>query len=178
MEKLVGESDFEQFFRNWILENRFKSVTTSDFQNFFRKTFGDEKFNSVDWDTWLYKPGYPPVDILTILDTSMAVEARNLASLWIKVSNGEEETPVDRKAFDNLSAEQKAYFLSQILEQMPSGLNTDVLAKMRELYQLQAVQNSEIRKAWLSLALASGDQSCFEQTVAFVSEQGRMKFVR
>lgn len=178
LEKLVGVDEFENFFRNWIFENRFKSVTTLDFQAFFRNAFGEEKYNSVDWYTWLYQPGYPPIDILPKMDHSLAIEAKELANFWIKVNNKENEVPKEKSAFEKLSSEQKVYFLTQILDQSPKGLDHNILKEMAQLYQLNSLQNSEIRKAWLSLSLISGDHSCFDLTVQFVSEQGRMKFVR
>jgi len=178
LEGKVGEKEFEDFFRNWIVSNRFKSVTTEDFQNFFLKTFGEEKYKEIDWDTWLYAPGYPPVDILSVTDDSMAVEAKELAKEWIKVDKDQNEPPADDSSYQKLSAVQKGYFLDQILVQSPGGLGKETLKKLEDIYHFSDVKNSEIRSSWLSLCLTSSDQSCFEQTVKFVSEQGRMKFVR
>eukprot|EP00339_Tiarina_fusa_P021910 CAMPEP_0117006132 /NCGR_PEP_ID=MMETSP0472-20121206/6474_1 /TAXON_ID=693140 ORGANISM="Tiarina fusus, Strain LIS" /NCGR_SAMPLE_ID=MMETSP0472 /ASSEMBLY_ACC=CAM_ASM_000603 /LENGTH=631 /DNA_ID=CAMNT_0004707519 /DNA_START=1 /DNA_END=1896 /DNA_ORIENTATION=- len=178
LEGKVGVEEFENFFRNWIVTNRFKSVTTEDFQNFFKETFGQEKFDEIDWNTWLYAPGFPPVDILPLMDDSLAVEAREMASLWIKKDKEKEDLPTDASAFLKLNPMQKVYFLEQILAQSPTGISCEGVAHIGKLFELNNVKNSEIRMAWLSLCLASSDQSCFEQTVEFISEQGRMKFVR
>lgn len=170
--KVSSPKEFEDFFREWIITNKFKSVTTEDFQNFFKEKFGEELYNSIDWNTWLYSPGMPPVDLMPQFDDSLAISAKNLASSWI---NG---TPGDAKEFNDLASNQKEYFFNQLIEQSPSGLPHETLRKMDELYSLTNVKNSEVKMGWLTLCLKSKDQSCFQEAAKFVSEQGRMKFVR
>ena len=49
---------------------------------------------------------------------------------------------------------------------------------MEELYKLNVVRNSEIRFRWLRLNLRGKVESAVSGALEFVTEQGRMKFVR
>ena len=49
---------------------------------------------------------------------------------------------------------------------------------MEELYKLNVVRNSEIRFRWLRLNLRGKVENAVSGALEFVTEQGRMKFVR
>ena len=69
LESLVGEDKFQKFYRQYIKEFKYKSITVDDMKNsyieFVRENFDEIKAESIlkqiDWDTWIYKPGLPPV---------------------------------------------------------------------------------------------------------------------
>ena len=69
-------------------------------------------------------------------------------------------------------------FLEQIVLDNPEGLPAEKLKAMDETYHFSASKNSEIRMLWLSLGLQSKNEDIFDGVVQFLSEQGRMKFVR
>ncbi len=52
------------------------------------------------------------------------------------------------------------------------------LEKMEELYHFNSVKNSEIRFRWLRLNLRAKIETSVSKALEFVTEQGRMKFVR
>ncbi len=49
---------------------------------------------------------------------------------------------------------------------------------MQELYGLDSVRNAEIRFRWLRLNLRGKVEAAVPRALGFVTEQGRMKFVR
>jgi len=53
-----------------------------------------------------------------------------------------------------------------------------LLAKMDEIYNLSAIRNAEVRFRWQRLCLRADYEPIYAQVVQFVTEQGRMKFVR
>jgi leukotriene-A4 hydrolase len=53
-----------------------------------------------------------------------------------------------------------------------------LLEAMDGFYQLTAVRNSEIRFRWQLVCLKASYQPIYDPVVAFVTEQGRMKYVR
>jgi leukotriene-A4 hydrolase len=52
------------------------------------------------------------------------------------------------------------------------------LAKLDELYNLTPIKNSEIRFRWQMLCLKANYTPIFPYVISFITEQGRMKFVR
>merc|ERR1712150_70987 len=52
------------------------------------------------------------------------------------------------------------------------------IARMDELYNFGKVKNSEIKFRWLRLCIRAEVESAVPTALEFVTEQGRMKFVR
>ena len=52
------------------------------------------------------------------------------------------------------------------------------MEKMQELYNLNAVNNSEIKFRWIRLGLRSKWENAIPRAIQMVTEQGRMKFLR
>ena len=67
-------------------------------------------------------------------------------------------------------------FVEQLLDKAP--FPEDIIARMDQLYGLSSVKSSEIRFRWQMLCLKANYASIFSKVVAFVTEQGRMKYVR
>lgn len=87
MESLVGDyGEFEAFIRDWIVDHRRQSVDTDQFRAFFEARFPAVK-DEVNWQEWLYKPGMPPVDLLSKFDDSLAQKPRELAKAWSNAVN-------------------------------------------------------------------------------------------
>mmetsp|Transcript_44619 Transcript_44619/g.72646 ORF Transcript_44619/g.72646 Transcript_44619/m.72646 type:complete len:114 (-) Transcript_44619:40-381(-) len=60
----------------------------------------------------------------------------------------------------------------------PAGLPASTLEKIDSLYHFSEKKNSEIRAVWYTLALISNYEAVFPGVEEFLTEQGRMKFVR
>merc|ERR1712113_620876 len=63
-----------------------------------------------------------------------------------------------------------------LLEEKP--LSISKLEKMQQLYQLDNVQNSEIKFRWIRLGLMAHFEPAVPKAIEMVTEQGRMKFLR
>ena len=57
-------------------------------------------------------------------------------------------------------------------------LSTDTLCAMDERYRFTETRNAEIKFRWLSLCLQCGSSFIVPHVVAFLTQQGRMKYVR
>merc|ERR1712080_173081 len=62
------------------------------------------------------------------------------------------------------------------LEEEP--LSVPTVSRMQEVYNINPIVNSEIKFRWIRLRLRAKDQSVLPLAAEFVSEQGRMKFIR
>ena len=68
---MFGIKEFEGFLKSYIETFAHLSLTTDEWKDFIHAYFSEEKIKleSVDWDTWLNKPGMPPVK--NVYDTSL-----------------------------------------------------------------------------------------------------------
>ena len=82
---------------------------------------------------------------------------------------------------DGWCTQQRCIFLERLLEHTKDPLaafSVSTLQEMDTLYQLSASNNAEIKFRWQSLCLQCDALFVVPQVVAFVTQQGRMKFVR
>jgi len=67
LESIIGEKNFSDLLKEWLSTYAKKTVTSENWKNLFlnfsknRKDIDSKKVDSIDWDTWLYAPGMPPV---------------------------------------------------------------------------------------------------------------------
>jgi len=83
-----------------------------------------------------------------------------------------QQTCVFLEQLDSLAVEAKS------VSGRAGVLPVDLLTALDAAYSLSERRNSEIKFRWLGLCLKAGLSSAVPKTVAFLSEQGRMKFVR
>lgn len=57
-------------------------------------------------------------------------------------------------------------------------LPQELIKKMDELYKLTPIRNADIRFRWQNLCLRTSYEPIYPEVVEFITEQGRMKFVR
>jgi len=174
-QKLGGLEVFEPWLRAYIEKFKYKSLTTDEWKAFLYDFFKDKKaiLDEVDWDTWLYSPGMPVIK--PKYDSSLADASVSLCERWSKADDSDlkQFTADDLKSFN---AYQIKEFLAGLLEQ--PALSANKISQMEELYKLNAMKNSEIRFRWLRLCLKAKIKSAVPLALQFVTEQGRMKFVR
>ena len=115
----MGEDKFQEFIRRYILAHAQTSVTTvaarSTWENFVEDMFNATETNrilaSVDWDTWIYKPGPPPVHL--DFTTKASNESVQLADDYIKL--GGKSSPENAKDFKAWYSNLKVVFLDRLL---------------------------------------------------------------
>mmetsp|Transcript_12716 Transcript_12716/g.40178 ORF Transcript_12716/g.40178 Transcript_12716/m.40178 type:complete len:399 (+) Transcript_12716:211-1407(+) len=181
LQTVVGAGPFEAFLAKYIKEFQYQTVTSNAFKDYFMAHFaGHDGITAVDWDTWLYSPGMPPVE--NVYDTSMAEAAHKLALKWHtsdvfgRGGGGAQREATDIVPF---SSEQVVEFLNKLGQlRALTPLAHDSLAKMDGIYQLSKSGNSEIRHAWYMLCIPAKYPPVLPEVGRFLKEQGRMKFLR
>ncbi|ELW61515.1 Leukotriene A-4 hydrolase [Tupaia chinensis] len=76
----------------------------------------------------------------------------------------------------DLSSHQRSEFLAQVLQRAPLPLGH--IKRMQEVYNFNAINNSEIRFRWLRLCIQSKWEEAIPLALKMATEQGRMKFTR
>jgi len=178
LERLIGTSEFEMFFQAYIARFASTTLTSDDFKDFFLQHFaGNPRVNEIDWNSWFYAQGMPPV--LPSLDQSMAEASTNLAKTWIDVDRGTKKNPVLTNEINAWSSGQITCFLDALqLKTADKPLQISTLKAMNRLYHLAESRNSEILFRFCQLAIASDDETIVPVAMRFITSQGRMKYVR
>eukprot|EP00211_Chloroparvula_japonica_P004317 CAMPEP_0119122758 /NCGR_PEP_ID=MMETSP1310-20130426/2924_1 /TAXON_ID=464262 /ORGANISM="Genus nov. species nov., Strain RCC2339" /LENGTH=627 /DNA_ID=CAMNT_0007112469 /DNA_START=46 /DNA_END=1929 /DNA_ORIENTATION=+ len=171
-----GELGFECCVRAWFAAHERTSVTTSDFRSHFERFYSDPCFeqakDKVDWDLWLNSTGFPPVDVHSMFDDTLAKRAKALVSDWV------EGRPVESNSMDGWTTVEVTYFLDNLLLEDSAKLSMDLTKKMAELYHFDKSSNYEIRFRWACLVLVTKLEDHYDDVIAILGSQGRMKFLR
>ncbi|KAI9030189.1 hypothetical protein CLU79DRAFT_695144 [Phycomyces nitens] len=176
-----GPSVFEPYMRSHVQKFAHKSITTQDWKShlfeYMLEHNGQEtvdKLNTIDFDLWLKGTGMPPV--IPQFDTTLADMCYTLADRWDKARDEASLSQFSSTDLEEMSSLQKVVFLERLSDDKP--LPHASLAKMDELYQMTPIRNADVRFRWQKLCLLASYEPIYPHVVAFVSEQGRMKFVR
>ena len=179
-----GTPEFGAFLKQHFEKNKFGTVTAGGFKASYEAAF-PEASKKVDWETWLFAPGMPPVDVGEYYDDVLAKASAELAKKWHLcdvLGMGSSDRPALASADDlaEFTAAQVDHFLLVLLEYRGGShpLSLQVIAALEELYGLSSSKNSEISCKWLQLRLGAGDVTAFEPAAAAVRAAGRMKFLR
>ena len=117
-------------------------------------------------DEWVYQPGVPsniiPADpkAFTEVDAAVAAFARGGAPNAI--------------TWAQWTTDERLRFLNKL----PRKLATPRLDALERGFGLNAIRNSEVRFAWLDLAVANHYDPAVPSLEEFLTTQGRRKFVR
>ncbi|KAG0734994.1 hypothetical protein G6F23_011914 [Rhizopus arrhizus] len=182
IEKVVGgPSVFEPYMKAYVENFASTSISTEDWKNFLfqymKKVHGPsmiEKLNTIDFDAWINQPGMPPVD--NAFDTTLADACLDLADRWDKSRDEQSLAQFSSKDVENFSAGQKIVFLERLTDCTP--LSHHAILKMDKLYQLTPNHNADLRLRWQQVCLMADYEPIYPQVVQFITQQGRMKFVR
>ncbi|XP_076469755.1 leukotriene A-4 hydrolase-like isoform X1 [Babylonia areolata] len=179
LENLLGGPEiFEKFLRAYISKFRRQSITTQQWKDFLFSYFTSEsdkkKLEGVDWEAWFSAEGMP--NIQPKFNTSLAKPCQDLSARWLAASDSDLSS-FGASDLEKICSLQKREFLSLML-QSSSVVSVAKLEKMDQLYNFSAVKNSEIRFRWLRLGIKSRWSVIIPKALQFVTEQGRMKFVR
>ncbi|CAG8490803.1 8958_t:CDS:10 [Funneliformis mosseae] len=182
IQKVVGGPKFfEPYMKAYVEEFGGKAITTDDWKNFLylymEKNYGTEKkaaLDQIDWNVWLHSPGMPP--IINEFDQTFAKACNELSKRWDLARNNENFEEFSPKDIENFITNQKVVFLDRMFECSP--LPHSAIIAMDKIYDLTSVRNSEVRFRWQKLCLSTEYEPIFPHVVKFVTEQGRMKYVR
>jgi leukotriene-A4 hydrolase len=138
--------------------------------------------SAVDWDTWFFGTGPPPVANAYDAPERARVDAH--ADAW--VADAAAAGAATAGATAGWAAPQWVAFLQRLVavsgrlaaSAPPATIAPDVLAAIDAAHGLSASGNAEIKLLWNTLALRSGVPGAVPATAAFLAAQGRMKYVR
>jgi aminopeptidase N len=167
VEAIVGRDKFDAWLKGWFDRHRFQPVTSAMFLADIRQNLvkGDKSLDDkLMLDRWVYKPGIPPNMVRPPLDTFAEQD---------KASTAFASGSAAPQAWTSWTTDERLRFLNRLPRKLPKG-RPDAL---QAAYGLNGTRNSEIRFAWLSLAVSNRYDPASPSLEQFLTSQGRGKFV-
>jgi leukotriene-A4 hydrolase len=153
IEAAVGAERFATFWRGYLDDHAFTSVTGEQFVAYAADRLPDA---GLDWDEWLTGTGLPASTPDTDSPVLRAIRAIGDA------------VPADTTGW---GADHWQAYLAQLSEPADPAL----LAELDAAHDLTHTGNHDVLSAWLLLGLRSGYPPAVDATVALVSRMGRLK---
>lgn len=186
IERLVGgPAVFDGFISHYFTKFRFQSLDTYQFLDTLKEYFADKQeiLDQIDWETWLYKPGMPPIK--PDFDTSLVDQCYKLADLWYAAAVGKsgfsQFGPSDTA---NFTANQSVVFLETLASfdkraDFKWASHPEAVAALSKAYQLYtASSNAELLFRWFTVQVKGRNEPFYKQLGEWLGTVGRMKFVR
>ncbi|WP_245600233.1 M1 family metallopeptidase [Sphingomonas jaspsi] len=169
IESIVGRAAFDEWLKGWFKRHQFQPVTTSIFLADIRQYLvkGDQSLEQrLMLDDWVGKPGIP---------SNMAKPDPNaFAEVDKAVAAFASGTQPDAATWAEWTTDEKLRFLNTLGRKQ----SADRLQSLDSAFNLSRATNSEVRFAFLSLAVANRYDPAIPGLEAFLTDQGRRKFVR
>ncbi|HMI40032.1 MAG TPA: leukotriene A4 hydrolase C-terminal domain-containing protein, partial [Sphingomicrobium sp.] len=168
IEANVGRERFDAYLKGYFDRHSFKSVTSKIFLDDLRTNLvkGDAALEKkLRLDEWVYQPGLPsnaiPADPKVFAEVDAAVSAFS--------KGGDPDA-----AWSHWTTDERLRFLNRLPRKLPATR----LTALEKGFGLNAIRNSEVRFAWLDLAVANRYDPAVPSLEEFLTAQGRGKFVR
>lgn len=183
LELLVGEQAFEEFARSYLTAFQPGIVTSGQFRDFFVSQFAHlPEVCEIDWDARLFCRGMPSP--CHDFSNKVSADTEALAAVWIDHATAG-SLPNQSKALEmhGWKSLQVCVFLEVLLrhceaEETEMLLSDELLHALDAVYGFGQCRNAEITFRWQSLCLLCEARWIVPEVIAFVTGQGRMKYVR
>ncbi|XP_029457425.1 leukotriene A-4 hydrolase [Rhinatrema bivittatum] len=174
-QQLGGPDIFVGFLKAYLHAFAYKSIITDDWKNFLYSYFKDKVdiLEKVNWKAWMDSPGMPPIK--PEYDMTLANACIALSQRWSKAAHCD-LCSFNAEDLKKLSSHQRIEFLALLLQEEP--LPVSHVKRMQEVYNFNAVKNSEIRARWLRLCIRCRWEEAIPLALKMATEQGRLKFTR
>ncbi|KTW17807.1 M1 family metallopeptidase [Sphingomonas sanguinis] len=165
IESVVGRPRWDAYLRSYFDRHAFQPQTSAGFlADLKANLLKPGEAEKIGVDQWVYQPGIPANAVHVRSDAFPAIDAAAKAF----AAGG----PVSAVP-DKVTTQEYVRFL----DQLPRRLSAERLAALDGRFHWNETGNSEIRFAWLRLALANRYQPAEASAEQFLTSQGRRKFV-
>jgi leukotriene-A4 hydrolase len=167
IEAAVGRARWDAFLRDYFDRHAFQPQTTAGFLVDLRANLikGDKALeDGIGIDEWAYGTGLPA--------NAVHVRSKELEAVTIASKNFATRGAGDLDA-SQWSTPERVRFLNRLPRKLPA----EKLVSLRKLLVLDSQRNSEVRFAWLRIAIANRYDVAMPQLDDFLGSMGRRKFV-
>ncbi|MCT8001827.1 M1 family metallopeptidase [Sphingomonas sanguinis] len=165
IESVVGRARWDAYLRRYFDRHAFQPQTSAGFlADLKANLLKPGEADKIGVDQWVYQPGIPANAVHIRSDAFPAIDAAAKA-----FAAGGPVSAVPGK----VTTQEYVRFL----DQLPRQLSAERLAALDGRFHWNDTGNSEIRFAWLRLALANRYPPAEASAEQFLTSQGRRKFV-
>jgi aminopeptidase N len=169
IETTVGRERFDEWIKGWFARHEFQPVTTSIFLSDVRQHLvkGDKSLDQrLLLDEWVNNPGIPGNIAKADPQAFQAVDSAVAAFATGRLP--------DASVWNGWTTDERLRFLNRIDKKQ----SPERLAALDRAFSLSRTGNSELRFAFLTMAVASRYGPAVPALEEFLTVQGRRKFVR
>lgn len=173
-QKMGGPSVMESWFKAYVEKFSYTTATTSDWKDFLYNFFSNQPekvsiLDQVDWEMWFHQAGMPTQ--MPTFDDTLEQECIKIAHSWRDPANTH-----SLEEYTHLNTLQKIILFGHL--EKDESLNGEVFLNITNTWQMEKVQNSEVRFQWCMFGIRTGNEMAYEAGSQMVRDQGRMKFTR
>ena len=182
IEQLIGENQFRDVLRVYIKRYAHKSIEYQNFKDVLYEVLKsngkDDLLNSVEWDKWVYTPGFLPISV--DFKTELSEGGEKLFKEFINGEFNDTNLNLAQERYNNMVSNVKIVFLNLFLNNIEKLTDKDyvLLSKCTRLNEIGVCNNAEINYTWFQVALRKKDHISLPAAMDFLSKQGRMKYLR
>lgn len=169
IETTVGRDRFDEWLKGWFKRHMFQPVTTSIFLADIREHLvkGDKALEDrLQLERWVFEPGIP--------DNIASADPNAFAVVDAAVASFKTGKTPDATVWNGWTTDERLRFLNRIDRKQPA----ERLAALDKAFSLSRAGNSELRFAFLDLAMKNRFDPAIPALEDFLTTQGRRKFVR
>ncbi|CAI2361290.1 unnamed protein product [Moneuplotes crassus] len=179
LESLVGEETFRSFLQSYVDTFSYKSLEVEDFISFFIDFVSAEvEYNQarsvldqIDWQTWVYSPGYPPVTV--DFGTDSYDNAIKIANDLVQNTFSQE----DQDIYAEFNLDQRIIVVNEMVRSTDILIASDV-ERINSQIDLSSETNPRLIASWLMVAIPTGyEASPFPNAEAYVGSLGRYALI-
>ena len=179
LERTVGREKWDKFIPHYFNEYKGRSVDSYEFKATLLSFFAEDAeaskaLEGVDFETWFYKPGFPPKPDF---DTTLADQCYELADGWQTLNEDKNQWRPKADDIKSFTANQSVVFLEKI-QTLPEPLKPELIELMGKTYGYASSKNVEVASRFLVAGLQSKDENVYASAAELLGKVGRMKFVR
>ena len=168
IERIVGRERFDAWLRGYFDRHAFKPMTTELFLQDIRANLirGDAELERrLMLEDWIYKPGIP--------SNAQPPQSPAFARVEVQARAFAAGAPAANLAVQGWTTQEWQHFLGAL----PKTLTRAQLDDLEQAFDLNEAGNSEIRFAWLRMAVDNRYEPALPSLERFLTSQGRRKFV-
>ncbi|MEO1168133.1 MAG: M1 family metallopeptidase [Pseudomonadota bacterium] len=166
IEETVGRARFDAWLRDYFDRNAFRPQTSAGLIADMRANlFEGDEADEIGIEQWIYEPGLP--------ENAVHVQSNRFRAVDQAIANFAENGEVTVINWPDWTTQERLRFL----DGLPREMDEERLDALQESFSLNTARNSEIRFAWLKLAIANRYDAARDSAEAFLLSMGRRKFV-
>ena len=168
MEEEAGREEFDAYLRGYFDRYAFQPMTDERFLADLDEHLvaGDDDLRErIDPEAWIYGPGLP--------ENAPRVQSPAFERAASFAQRATEPGSLSGTPWGDWSTHERVHFL----QSLPADLTDAQLAALDRAFGLNEAGNSEVRFAWLRVAIANEYQPAVASVEEFLTTQGRRKFV-